>query len=67
MPLPWAVTSSGWSRHVTGKMAILSMFQALCNCSFCEMQTMMMMHNTHTSWDGKPMATMGEGHDGNRR
>jgi hypothetical protein len=52
---------------VTGKMAILSMFQALCNCSFCEMQTMMMMHNTHTSWDGKPMATMGEGHDGNRR
>jgi hypothetical protein len=31
------------------------------------MQTMMMMHNTHTSWDGKPMATMGEGHDGNRR
>jgi hypothetical protein len=23
------------------------------------MQIMMMMHNTHTSWDGKPMATMG--------
>jgi hypothetical protein len=41
------------------KIAILNMFQALYNHSFCEMQIMMMMHNTHTSWDGKPMATMG--------
>jgi hypothetical protein len=56
--------SSGWSRHVTGKIAILNMFQALYNRSFCEMQTMMIMHNTHTSWDGKPMSTTGEGHDG---
>jgi hypothetical protein len=40
-------------------MAILNVFQALYNHSFCEMQTMMMMHNTHTSWDGKLMATTG--------
>jgi hypothetical protein len=40
-------------------VAILNMFQALYNHSFCEMQTMMMMHNTHTSWGGKPMATTG--------